>query len=47
MSSEPVEVLCPECGEILRVSDVKALILTMHQFNACDVLTAVVGAHDG
>jgi len=40
--SKPCSVLCPECDALVMVKDVRALLLTLHQVNECDVTSALV-----
>lgn len=44
--TEPVTVLCPECGELIEIKDVAALIKTLHQMNICTV-RHLLGKGDG
>lgn len=37
MSSDPLTVLCPECGELMEVKDPAALIQALHLANACEL----------
>jgi hypothetical protein len=39
---EPVTVLCTECGSIVTVKDVQALILALHLQNDCDISNLLV-----
>jgi hypothetical protein len=36
-----MELVCPECGELISVSDVAALIRGLHQQNNCPALAAI------
>lgn len=36
-SDEATSILCPECGTIVEIHDVRALILTLHLRNDCDI----------
>ena len=36
-------VLCPECGELIEVKDVRAIIMTLHLQNNCPVMEVVFG----
>jgi hypothetical protein len=40
--AEPVTVLCPECGELTEVKDVRALILALHLSNDCTLSPLLV-----
>jgi hypothetical protein len=34
---EPIEVICPECGELIRVSDPRAFLLGLHERVCADL----------
>ena len=39
---EPLTVLCGECGTLVEVHDVAALILALHLQNDCDISNLLV-----
>lgn len=41
-ATEPITVLCPECGELIEVKDAAALIRTLHLQNACPSMDQIV-----
>jgi hypothetical protein len=40
--SDPIELICPECGEPIRIADIHAFLLGLHQ-RVCRDLVAVNG----
>lgn len=40
--NEPIEIICPECGERIAIADVHAFLLGLHQ-RVCRELVAVNG----
>lgn len=32
-----ITILCPECGQLIEVKDVRAVLLTLHLRNDCDI----------
>ena len=41
--NDPVEIICPECGELLIVKDIRAFILAMHENRSCEAMEKVLG----
>lgn len=35
--TEPLTVICTECGVVLEIKDVQAIILALHLQNECEV----------
>ena len=43
MTTEPVTALCPECGEVIEIHDIRAFLLALHMANECVVRTLLAG----
>ena len=43
MLPEPVTLVCPECGELVSINHIEALLLSLHQQNACPATRVIVG----
>lgn len=41
--TDAVTVICAECGEVIEVKNVVALVLSLHLQNACEQMREVVG----
>jgi hypothetical protein len=35
--NEPVELICPECGDLIKIQDIRSLLLALHMMNSCTV----------
>jgi hypothetical protein len=38
-----VEVICPECGERIKVADVEAFIRAIHLQQSCEAMVSILG----
>jgi hypothetical protein len=43
----PVQVLCPECGQIIEIEDPAALVRALHLVNECSVRTLLTKTPEG
>ena len=47
MAEEAVNVMCPECGALIEVHDVRAVLLAMHLTNECSELSGLFPVRSG
>ncbi len=44
VTDDSVTALCPECGDVVEIHDIRALLLALHMVNECSVRTLLSGA---